>query len=55
MKEERVISWIFAALLWLIVAVVAIIGYLAIFTHRDCVTKDECKQIVDSVLTEIYD
>ena len=55
MKEERTMSWIFAALLLLIVAVVAIIGYLAIFTHRDCVTRQECKELVDSVLTEIYD
>lgn len=53
--NDKVMAAAFSVLLALIIFVVLAIGYIAIFKHRDCVTRQECHEIVDSVLTEIYD
>lgn len=56
MKDnDKVMAAAFSVVLALVVFVVLVIGYIAIFKHRDCVTRQECQEIVDSVLTEIYD
>ena len=54
-NNDKVLAWAMAFLYALLVCVVLIIGYIAIFKHRDCVTRQECIEIVDSVLTQIYD
>ena len=54
-NNDKVFAWAMAFLYALLVCVVLIIGYIAIFKHRDCVTRQECYEIVDSVLTQIYD
>ena len=56
MKDnDKVMTAAFSVVLALVVFVVLIIGYIAIFKHRDCITRSECYEIVDSVLTQIYD
>lgn len=56
MKDnDKVMAAAFSVLLALIIFVVLVTGYVAIFKHRDCVTRQECHEIVDSVLTQIYD
>ena len=56
MKDnEKVMAAAFSVVLALVVFVVLIIGYIAIFKHQDCITRSECHEIVDSVLTQIYD
>jgi hypothetical protein len=39
----------------IIVFVVMIIGYIAIFKHRDCMTRQDTRELVDSMLMEVYD
>jgi hypothetical protein len=56
MKDnDKVMAAAFSVVLALVVFVVLVTGYVAIFKHRDCVTRSECYEIVDSVLTQIYD
>ena len=54
-NTDKVLAWAMAFLYALLVAVVLIIGYIAIFKHQDCITREDCHEIVDSVLTQIYD
>lgn len=54
-NKDKVLAWAMAFLYALLVAVVLIIGYIAIFKHQDCITREDCHEIVDSVLTQIYD
>lgn len=54
-NNDKVLAWAMAFLYALLVAVVLIIGYIAIFKHQDCITREDCHEIVDSVLTQIYD
>lgn len=56
MKDnDKIMAAVFSFFLGCILLIVLIVGYIAIFKHLDCVTRQECKEIVDSVLTEIYD
>lgn len=56
MKDnDKVMAAAFSVVLAFVVLVVLVTGYVAIFKHRDCVTRQECHEIVDSVLTQIYD
>ena len=54
-NTDKVLAWAMAFLYALLVAVVLIIGYIAIFKHQDCITREDCHEIVDSILTQIYD
>lgn len=54
-NNDKVLAWAMAFLYALLVAVVLIIGYIAIFKHQDCITREDCHEIVDSILTQIYD
>ena len=54
-NDDKVLAWAMAFLYALLVAVVLIIGYIAVFKHQDCITRQECHEIVDSVLIQIYD
>ena len=54
-NDDKVLAWAMAFLYALLVAVGLIIGYIAIFKHQDCITRQECHEIVDSVLIQIYD
>ena len=54
-NDDKLIVWTMAFLYALLVAVVLIIAYIAIFKHQDCITRQECHEIVDSVLIQIYD
>jgi uncharacterized membrane protein (DUF373 family) len=52
---DKFFIWAMAFLYALLVCMVLIIGYIAIFKHQDCITRQECHEIVDSVLIQIYD
>lgn len=55
MDDEKKFNLALSVMLTVIVAVVLIIGYIAIFKHRDCMTRQETRELVDSILTEVYD
>ena len=56
MKDnDKVMAAAFSVVLALVVFVVLVTGYIAIFKHQDCITRQECHEIVDSVLIQIYD
>ena len=55
MNDDKVLAWAMAFLYALLVCAILIIGYIAIFKHQDCITRQECHEIVDSVLIQIYD
>lgn len=55
MNEEKKFNLALSVMLAVIVAVVLIIGYIAIFKHRDCMTRQETRELVDSMMTEVYD
>ena len=54
-NDDKFIIWTMAFLYALLVCAILIIGYIAIFKHQDCITRQECHEIVDSVLIQIYD
>ena len=54
-NDDKFIVWTMAFLYALLVCAILIIGYIAIFKHQDCITRQECHEIVDSVLIQIYD
>lgn len=54
-NNDKFLIWAMAFLYALLVCMLLIIGYIAIFKHRDCITKQECYEIVDSILIQIYD
>ena len=56
MKDnDKVMAAAFSVVLALVMFMVLVTGYIAIFKYRDCVTRSECYEIVDSVLIQIYD
>lgn len=55
MNEEKKFNIALSVMLAVIVAVVLIIGYIAIFKHRDCMTRQETRELVDSMMMEVYD
>lgn len=55
MNEEKKFNLALSVMLAVIVAVVLIIGYIAIFKHRDCMTRQETRELVDSMMMEVYD
>lgn len=54
-QTDKAMAWAFSALLALLIGVVLIVGYIAIFKHQNCITRQECHEIVDSILIQIYD
>lgn len=57
---DRLIDIAFSVMMTTILLVVLIIGYIAISTHRDCkhrdcMTRQDTRELVDSMLMEIYD
>lgn len=54
-NDDKFIVWTMAFIYALLVCAILIIGYIAIFKHQDCITRQECHEIVDSVLIQIYD
>lgn len=54
MKDNDKVMAAAFSVVWALVVFV-VYGYVAIFKHRDCVTRQECHEIVDSGLTQIYD
>lgn len=55
MDNEKNFNIALSVVLATIVAVVLIIGYIAIFKHRDCMTRQETRELVDSIMMELYD
>ena len=55
MNEEQKFNLALSVMLAVIVAVVLIIGCIAIFKHRDCMTRQETRELVDSMMMEVYD
>ena len=53
--KDRQFNIAFSVLMAAIVFVVLIVGYIAIFKHHDCMTRQQTRELVDSMLTEIYD
>lgn len=53
--KDRQFNVAFSVLMAAIVFVVLIIGYIAIFKHHNCMTRQQTRELVDSMLTEIYD
>ena len=53
--KDRQFNVAFSVLMAVIVFVVLIIGYIAIFKHHNCMTRQQTRELVDSILTEIYD
>ena len=53
--KDRQFNVAFSVLMAVIVFVVLIVGYIAIFKHHDCMTRQQTRELVDSMLTEIYD
>ena len=53
--KDRQFNIAFSVLMAAIVFVVLIVGYIAIFKHHDCMTRQQTRELVDSILTEIYD
>lgn len=55
MDNEKKFNIALSLILTVIVAVVLIIGYIAIFKHHDCMTRQETRELVDSMMMEVYD
>jgi hypothetical protein len=53
--KDRQFNIAFSVMMAVIVFVVLIIGYIAIFKHHDCMTRQDTRELVDSMLMEIYD
>ena len=53
--KDRQFNIAFSVLMAAIVFVVLIVGYIAIFKHHDCMTRQQTRELVDSILTEISD
>lgn len=53
--KDRQFNVAFSVLMAVIVFVVLTVGYIAIFKHHDCMTLQKTRELVDSMLTEIYD
>lgn len=53
--KDRQFNIAFSVMMNVIVFVVMIIGYIAIFKHHDCMTRQDTRELVDSMLMEIYD
>ena len=53
--KDRQFNIAFSVLMAAIVFVVLIVGYIAIFKHHDCMTRQQTRELVDSMFTEIYD
>lgn len=53
--KDKISNFVFAMLFAILVFVVLEVGYIAIFKHKECITREDCHEIIDSVLTDIYD
>ena len=53
--KDRQLNIAFSVMMAVIVFVVMIIGYIAIFKHRECMTRQDTRELVDSMLMEVYD
>ena len=53
--KDRQFNVAFSVLMAVIVFVVLTIGYIAIFKHHNCMTRQQTRELVDSMLIEIYD
>lgn len=53
--KDRQFNVAFSVLMAVIVFVVLIIGYIAIFKHHNCMTRQQTRELVDSMIIEIYD
>lgn len=53
--KDRQFNIAFSVMMAVIVFVVLLIGYIALFKHRDCMTRQDTRELVDSMLTDIYD
>ena len=53
--KDRQFNIAFSVMMVVIVFVVMIIGYIAIFKHHDCMTRQDTRELVDSMLMEVYD
>jgi len=53
--KDRQINIAVSVMLAVIVFVVLIIGYIAIFKHCGCMTRQDTRELVDSMLMEVYD
>lgn len=54
-KDDKQFNILFSVFVAIVVGIVLIIGYIALFKHRDCMTRQQTRELVDSMLTEIYD
>ena len=52
---DRLIDIAFSVMMAVILFVVMIIGYICIFKHRGCMTRQDTRELVDSMLMEVYD
>jgi uncharacterized protein (UPF0333 family) len=58
--KDRQFNIAFSVMMAAILLVVLIIGYIAISmhrdsNHRDCMTRQDTRELVDSMLMEVYD
>lgn len=54
-KEDKQLNILISVFVGVVVFAVLIIGYIAIFKQPDYMTRQETRELVDSILTEIYD
>ena len=54
-KEDKQLNILISVFVGVVVFAVLIIGYIAIFKHHDCMTRQDTRELVDSMLMEIYD
>lgn len=58
--KDKLFDIAFSVMMAAILLVVLIIGYIAISmhrdsNHRDCMTRQDTRELVDSMLMEVYD
>lgn len=54
-KNDKQFNILFSVFVAIVVGIVLIIGYITLFKHRDCMTRQQTRELVDSMLIEIYD
>ena len=54
-KEDKQLNILISVFIGVVVFAVLIIGYIAIFDHPDYMTRQQTRELVDSILIEIYD
>ena len=53
--KDRQFNIAFSVMMAVILFVVMIIGYICIFKHQGCMTRQDTRELVDSMLMEVYD